>query len=414
MADDPRSLSAKYKISTPASLTANDTVMIIEDQTDLRLIIAHQLQKLNLGQTRQATNGYEAIDMIRTQKLQISAFVCDMEMPVMGGLDMLSELTEASDLDRAPFCLTMDNVSKEKLMLAVENGVDEILVKPFTLGDIGPKIRSAFTKFHNPSNPEKVYELAKVQLREGKLDLAEKIYRDLANAAPKAARPVVGMARIEIKRQAPEKALLLLEEAELKNKNYVHLFTQRALIYAAQDQWDKAIACFKQAIALSPLNPLRYKDASDLLFKVKRYDEAAELLESAIKNDLNFPDLYHYLSQAKFAKRDYKAAQKYIRQALSGSPDNVNYLNQLGICLKETEQPDEALKVYNQVLKLDPANNDGLYNKAILQSFRGDQDDAIKLLERILRKTPDFALAKTKLEEFQKQIADKKKTPGAA
>jgi len=90
MADDPRSLSAKYKISTPASLTANDTVMIIEDQTDLRLIIAHQLQKLNLGQTRQATNGYEAIDMIRTQKLQISAFVCDMEMPVMGGLDMLS------------------------------------------------------------------------------------------------------------------------------------------------------------------------------------------------------------------------------------------------------------------------------------------------------------------------------------
>jgi len=217
-----------------------------------------------------------------------------------------------------------------------------------------------------------------------------------------------------MQRQAPEKALALLEEAELKNKNYVHLYTQRAIIYAAQDNWDKALACFKQAITLSPLNPLRYKDAADLLFKVKRYDEASELLESAIKNNLNFPDLYHYLSQAKFAKRDYKAAQKYIRQALSGSPDNVNYLNQLGICLKETDQPDEALKVYNQVLKADPTNTDGLYNKAVLQSTRGEIDDAIKLLDRILRKNPDSALAKAKMEQLQKQVSDKKKTPGAA
>ena len=414
MADDQRTLSAKYKISTPASLTSGDTILIIEDQTDLRLIVAHQLQKLNIGQTRQATNGYEAIEMIRQQKLTISAFVCDMDMPVMGGLDFLTELREATDLDRAPFCLTMDNVSKEKLMLAVENGVDEILVKPFTLGDIAPKLRSAFAKFHNPANPEKVYELAKSQVRDGNLDVAERIYRDLAAAAPKAARPVVGIARIEIKRQAPEKALKLLDEAEAKNKNYVHLFTERAGIHAAQNNWDKAISCFKQAITLSPLNPFRYKDAADLLFKVKRYDEAAELLESAIKNNLNFPDLYHYLSQAKFAKRDYKAAQKYIRQALGGDPENVNYLNQLGICLKETEQPDEALKIYNQVIKLDPGNTDGLYNKAILQSSKGDLEDAIKLLERIVRKTPDFAPAKAKLEQLQKELADSKKTPGAA
>jgi tetratricopeptide (TPR) repeat protein len=410
---DPKSLSAKYKIPSPPALSAADTIVIVEDQTDLRLIVSHQLSKLSLGTCRQAGNGYEAIELIKTQKLQVAAYVCDMDMPVMNGLDFLTELRESGELDRAPFCLTMDNVNKEKIRLAVENGVDEILVKPFTLGDIGPKLRAAFTKFHNPNNPERVYELAKQSLRDEKLDVAETIYKDLAANAPKAARPVVGLARIEVKRNNPEKALQLLTEAEGKNKNYVHLYTQRAMIYAAKSDWSTAIENFKKAIELSPLNAVRYKEAADLLFKVKRYDEACELLETAIKHKLEFPDLYAYLSQAKFALRDYKLAQKYVRQALQSDAENVTYLNQLGICLKETQQMDEAVKVYNQVIKLDPANTDALYNKAVLLNTKGETEEAIKLLERILKKIPDHEVAKAKLEQYNKELAEKKK-PGAA
>ncbi len=417
MTDDARNLSAKYKIPTPLALDPQGTVMVIEDQMDLRLIVAHQMVKLNLGNAKQSTNGYEAIEAIRQDKLKISAYICDLEMPVMGGLDFLGELRENAALDQAPFCLMMDGANKDKIMLALESGVSEVLVKPFTLGDIGPKIRSAFAKFHNPANPEKVYELAKVSLREGKLDLAERIYQDLAKAAPKAARPTVGLARIMVKRGDLDRALKLLDEAEKKNANFVHLYSERGVIYAMQNNWDQAVAGFKAAIALSPLNAIRYKSAADILFKMKRYEEAVKLLETALTHKLEFPDLYHYLSQAKFALRDYKAAQKYIRQALSHDEENVGYLNQLGICLKETDQKDEALKVYNQIIKNDPQNRDALYNKAVLQKARGDIDDAIKILERVVRKHPDFALAKAKLDEYNQQQgkADTGKAkPGAA
>ncbi len=404
MTDDARNLSAKYRIPTPAALDTKDIVMVAEDQTDLRLIVAHQLHKLNLGPPKQCANGYDGIEALK-HGVKAVAFICDMEMPVMSGLDMLMELKENPALDLGPFCLMMADVSKEKIMLAVEHGVDEILVKPFTLGDIGPKLRAAFAKFHNPSNPEKVYQLAKVCLREGKLDLSEKIYADLAGAAPKAARPLVGQARIEIKRNELDKALKLLEDAEKKNPNFVHLFTERAMIHMRRSDFARAIDNFKKAIALSPLNALRYKDAADVLFKMKRYEEAVTLLESALARKLEFPDLYHFLSQAKFALRDYRTAQKYVRQALATDSENVVYLNQLGICLKETDQKDEALKVYNQIIKADPQNVDALYNKAILQHSRGDIADAIKLLERALRKAPDFALAKAKLAEYNGEMA---------
>lgn len=412
MSDDARSLAAKYKIPVPTQLDQKDTIVVVEDQTDLRLIVAHQLQKMNFSSVKQAPNGYEALELIRTQRLKVAAIICDLDMPVMGGLDFLTELREATDLDRPPFCVTMDVVSKEKIMLAVENGCDEVLVKPFTLGDIGPKVRNAFSKFHNPQNPERVYELAKQSLRDGKLDQAMAIYTDLAAASKKSARPIVGMARIELKRQQTAKAMKLLAEAEARNPSYVHLFVERAMIYVAESNWEKAIELFKHAITLSPLNPMRYKSAADLLFKVKRYAEAVELLELALSHKLEFPDLYHYLSQAKFALKDFKLAAKYVRHALANDPENVAYLNQLGICFKETDQMDEAAKVYNQVIKIDPANAPALYNKSVLLHAKGELAEAIKLLERLLRKTPDFAAAQAKLEEYKreetKQGAEKK------
>lgn len=404
MTDDAtKSLAAKYKISVPSQLEHKDTILVVEDQTELRLIVVHQLQKLNFSGVRQAANGYEALELVRSEKLKVAAVICDMEMPVMGGLDFLTELREAADLDRGPFLLTMDGVSKEKIMLAVESGCDGVMVKPYTLGDIGPKVRDAFAKFHTPNNPEKLYELAKLAYREGKLDGAEAIYRELAAAAPKAARPVVGLARIEMKRQQWAKAQKLLDDAEARNKHYVHLFVERAHIFAAQSAWEKAIEQFKNAIKLSPLNAVRYRSAADLLFKVKRYSEAVELLEMALSYNLLFPDLYHYLSQAKFALKDFKGASKYIRSALNADEDNVTYLNQLGICLKETGQLEDAAKIYNQVIKIDPTNGPALYNKAVLIRTKGDVTEAIKILERLLRKHPDFPAAAAKLAEYQKE-----------
>jgi tetratricopeptide (TPR) repeat protein len=411
MSDDASNLAKKYKIPVPKALESKDPILVIEDQTDLRLIVAHQLNKLGFITVKQAANGFEAIEQIKSLGPNVrgfQAYICDMDMPVMGGLDFLHELRENTDLDRGPFALTMDQVSKEKIMLAVETGCDEILVKPFTLGDIGPKVRSAFKKFHIPSNPEKVYELAKTLLREGKFDESEKIYTELSNAAPNAARPEVGIARIYSQRGDMAKALEFLAKAEQKNKNFVHLYSERGKVFASQGKWEDAINSFKQAIDLSPLNAIRYKSAADLLFKVKRYQEAADLLEIAIKHKLEFPDLYHYLSQAKFALKDFKAAAKYVKSALSTDSENVTYLNQLGICLKELDQRDEAGKVYNQIIKLDPANVAALYNKAVLVHAEGDIDEAIKLLDRIIRKQPDFTQAKSKLEEYSKELDSKK------
>ena len=395
-----KSLAQIFRIPAPKEINTKKPVLIVEDQQDMRIIVASHLSKLGFQKVKQAGNGYEALELINTQQEKYSLIVSSIEMPVMGGFDLLQELRENPMLERPPFAVTMSNPNKERIMFALENGADGILVKPFSFNDILPKVHACFKQFHNPENPEKVYELAKAMFREDKFDEAAKVYDVISEHTTTAARPFVGLARIAEKKGDTKKALEYLDQAEQRNPNFVHLFAIRGQIKLAAGDSSGAIDCFKKAIELSPLNPIRYEEAAKPLFDEKRYEEGIEVLNIAIKNELSFPSLHHYLSQGYFSLKDFKKAIRHIRSALSEEQENVVYLNQLGICLKESDEVEEAMKTYNSVIKLDPGNRAALYNKAILMASQGDNAGAIKNLNRLLEKHPDFKPAAKKLAEL--------------
>jgi tetratricopeptide (TPR) repeat protein len=398
------SLAQLFKITTPKQIDSEHTIVVVDDQQDLRLIVAHHLAKLNFRNASQAGNGMEAIELQRqltSDKKNVSVTICDWDMPLMNGMDYLIEMRDNPDLERGPFIIAMDNPSKEKVMFAMENGADEILLKPYTLNDIMPKMRSAFKVFHNPNNPEKIYELAKSLFRAEKYDEAEKVYKAIVQHTKRAARPLIGLARIEVKRNNTEAALKLIAEAEERNPAFVHTFALRGEIFAGQQKNEEAILAFRRAIELSPLNPIRYESIAGILFKLQKYEDAVNILNMAETNGLSFPSLSNYLSQGYYALKDYKQATKHIRQALGQDPENVTFMNQLGICYKEQQMFEDATKVYNSIIKIDPDNVAALYNKAILVYTKGESSEAIKLLERALKKQPDFGAARAKLEEYK-------------
>ena len=396
-----RDLIKEYQIKFPKNIDQNKTVVIIQDQTDMRMIIAHHLGKLGFKTVKQFSHGLEAIEWLRNTEASISFTICDHEMPVMNGFDFLQEVKADMRLRRGPFAITIDNPNREKIMLATENGVDGVLVKPFTLKDIVPKLKQAFQVYHNPNNPELLYEAAKIAFASGDTGKAKAIYEGLSKVTEKAARPIVGLACIAIKEKKDSEAEALFAQAKERNPAYVHTFVERGTYYASKGDVAKAVDEFKTAIELSPLNPVRYEKAAELLFELKRYPEAIELLNIALVKELNFPSLHHHLSQGYYKIKDYKKAIKHIRSALNQEPENVAYLNQLGVSLKEINMFDDALKAYNSVIKLEPDNRAALYNKAVLLKAKGSMPEAIKLLEKVVTKMPDFKEAASKLEEFR-------------
>ena len=403
MSDEELSIGEIFGLNHPVDIDQNKPVLVVEDQQNMRLIIAHHLQKLQFKNVVQAANGLEAMEKLRQHK-DISAVICNWEMPSMNGLHLIAEMRENAHVNRIPFCLMISNVSKEKIMLAIEHGVDDMLVKPIKLVDLVPKIRNSFKVFYNKSNPEPVYELAKKAINDSNWEEAERIYRELSIASPNTARPLVGLAKVAWGKKELGNALNFLEEAESNNPNYVHLYSYRGKILAEQGKLDEGLAALKHAISLSPLNPIRYQDCVNLLIANKRYEEVTAVLEGAVKEDVQFPELYKYFSEAYYNLKDYKKAIKYIRSAVGLDPENVVFLNQLAVSLKESGDHTEAHKTYNKVLKLDPKNLQALYNKAILLYQTGQLSEAVKLLERTCKVHPDFKKAASKLDEIRVEV----------
>lgn len=403
-----KSLADEFGIQVQTQLDQQLPIYLVEDQQDLRLIVAHHLAKLGFATVKHFANGHDCLTFMKTNnEKQPSVIICDKDMPLMNGFELLLELKENPNCQRGAFAIALDQPDKEQIMLATENGVDGILVKPFSLKDIVPKLRHAHKVFHNPQNPELVYELAKSEFRAKNWDKAQKIFSRLAQQAEKAARPLVGLARIAAENQKWDEGLARLTDAEARNPYYVHTYVERARIFTLQGRVEDGVAQYKKAIELSPLNPLRYEEAAELMFRLHKYQEAIELLDIAVQKQLAFPSLHHYLSQGYFALKDYKKAVRHVKSALSSDPENVSYLNQLGVCYKESEQYDDATKVYNAVIKLDPDNRSALYNKALLLAAKGQIDEAIKLLRRCKEKHPDFELGTRKLKELEESMGQK-------
>lgn len=398
--NQPQSLSDKFGLKAPDKLDTNLPILVVEDQQDLRLIMVHHLQKLQFKTVIQAANGLQAVRSLKEHK-NMSAILCDWDMPIMNGLHLIEELKSDPDLRRIPFCLMIENVSKEKIMLAVEHGVDDMLVKPLKLNDLIPKLRNAFKVFHNKNNPEPVYELAKKAISQKALEKAEKIYRELSIMSPNTARPLVGLARVALEKNDVQVANNFLEEAERNNANYIPIYTLKGQMDVASGQLDKALVHFKKAIDLSPLNPIRYQDCVDVLMKEKKYDEIQVVLEKGLKTGVQFPELYKYLSETYYNLKNFKSAIKYIKIALDAEPENIVFLNQLAICFKQSGDLAEAQKIYNKVIKVDPTNLQALYNKSLLLADTGQTPEAVKLLERITQRFPDFEKAKKKLAELK-------------
>lgn len=389
-----------FRVSKTAELDKTRPVLLVDPQQDLRLIITHQLSKLKFKKVLQAKDCTTAFELMKSFE-DISLIICSYETPDISGIEFIDEIQADVDLLRPPICLTIYDANKDKIMLAVEKGIEEILVKPFPLADVMPKAHRAYLNYHNPKNPELLYEHAKKLIQEERFQEAKDIYSSLSKLAVSSARPWVGMAHIALAQKKTALALDLLEHGVKNNPHYVHAYTLKAEVYLAQDNVAKALETYREAINLSPLNPIRYTKCAAILSEQNKLRELVDLLEIGVNKGLDYPDIYHHLSQALFTLNEHRSAIKYIRRALSSEPENVLYLSQLAQSLKAIREYDEAIKYYNAVVRIDPDNLQALYNKAILLIDTNKLPDALRILQRVIKKYPQFKKAQRKLGELK-------------
>ncbi len=96
-------------------------------------------------------------------------------------------------------------------------------------------------------------------------------------------------------------------------------------------------------------------------FKKARYQNAIKVLDKLEEKNSNFLICW-YLGHSYFRIYNYSSAAKYIKQSIKlKSPDELNQ-SFLGEILLESNQYDEALLLFNNVLKINKKNINALFN----------------------------------------------------
>lgn len=108
-----------------------------DDFINLKLISSMLRKNPNVGIIIEATNGLDAINLLKTQG-DIDLVLLDIKMPVMDGIEFLANVQSMVEFKKLPIIvLTTDETRKNE---AFNHGALDFLVKPIREHDLSGKI----------------------------------------------------------------------------------------------------------------------------------------------------------------------------------------------------------------------------------------------------------------------------------
>ncbi len=116
-----------------------ELVMIVDDE-DLVTILAQRVLTDEGYRIVTAKDGFQAIEIYRKLKDQISLIILDFTMPIMDGADVFAELLQINP--KAPVVLSSGFAEQERLRSMLARGLRGFIPKPYTQQKLLTQIRS--------------------------------------------------------------------------------------------------------------------------------------------------------------------------------------------------------------------------------------------------------------------------------
>lgn len=106
-------------------------VLIVDDSMTDRAIMKKSLKPLGISIT-EATNGMEALEIVKNGDKFFDAILIDIEMPKMDGYTLAGEIRKYAKFKNLPLIAVTSRTSKTDRMRGVESGMTEYITKPYS------------------------------------------------------------------------------------------------------------------------------------------------------------------------------------------------------------------------------------------------------------------------------------------
>ena len=111
-------------------------VLVADDSSTMRKIILRSLQAVGVPTATEAADGDEAVKLFKSGEFDI--VLTDWNMPGKNGLEVIQEIRKMDA--KVPIIMVTTEGEKARVMEAIQAGVSDYLVKPFTAETLREKL----------------------------------------------------------------------------------------------------------------------------------------------------------------------------------------------------------------------------------------------------------------------------------
>ncbi|WGM40678.1 response regulator [Caulobacter sp. NIBR1757] len=118
------------------------SVLVVDDQLTIRALVRSGLQQLGFKDIREAADGEAALRELLAKPAHL--VISDYNMPKLDGLGLLRAVRAHPPFRTIAFIMLTGRADTDLVQRAVQFGVNNYLVKPFTVQVLKEKIEAVF------------------------------------------------------------------------------------------------------------------------------------------------------------------------------------------------------------------------------------------------------------------------------
>ena len=120
----------------------NMKILVVDDMSTMRRIVMNIMKQRGFAYVQEAENGEGALEKLRAEAFGF--IISDWNMPVMTGIELLRAVRADDKLKAIPFLMVTAEAQKDNLLEAIQAGVSNYIVKPFTAEVLQEKMNKIF------------------------------------------------------------------------------------------------------------------------------------------------------------------------------------------------------------------------------------------------------------------------------
>lgn len=118
-------------------------ILVVDDMLTMRKLVMKICREIGFTNFAEATDGSDAWQQISSPQSSFGLVISDWNMPNSSGLDLLKRVRSDSRFAKLPFIMVTAEAEQHQIVDAVQSGVTDYVIKPFTTQILRDKLEAA-------------------------------------------------------------------------------------------------------------------------------------------------------------------------------------------------------------------------------------------------------------------------------